>query len=648
MPRTPVEHIPYAPVGPLRQAERSGDSLVFRLWSPDAEAVRVNLYHGCADPAPHSRIRMEADAATGIWSAWVPGPPDVLWYTFQIYQEGNWLEETPGAWAVATGTNGRRAAVLDLAETNPQGWKHDKGPLLKNPVDAVVCELHLRDFSVHDSSGMPHKGKFLSLASPGTRSPQGLTTGIDHLKELGVTHVHLLPLSDFDSVDELDTQPAYNWGYDPQNMNVPEGSYSTDPSDPAVRIRELKTMVMALHSAGIGVIMDVVYNHVSNVGTSPFHLSAPGCYFRTLPGGTLSNGSGCGNETASERPWMSDFIVESVKFWAEEYHVDGFRFDLMAIHDIPTMNRVALVLKGLNPSALIYGEGWNAGPSPLPPPQRASKQNVSRLKHVAVFSDDFRDTLRGDWPDPRARGFLAARAGLEEALKCAIAACTHHPQVDCSRTRKSKIPWASSPSMTVNYVSCHDDLCLADKLHASNPGLPGERIKAMARLAHAVTFTSQGMPFMMAGEEFMRTKQGVRDSYRSHDAVNAIDWTLKAAHSDLFEYVCGLMALRRAHPAFRMTSALQTARHLVFDDIDPCIQPGVVAYSLRDHANGDPWREIKVIFNGSDATRVMTVDPSPWLIVAREADIDPEKGLGTLCGGLAEVAPCSALILARP
>lgn len=620
----------------------------FRIWSPKAQEARVNLYDNGHTGSPYQTLSMKADRANGTWTASVPEKLYGKFYTFQIMADGKWKDETPGVWAKAVGVNGKRAAIIDLAKTDPEGWATDKGPAVKNFSDVIVYEMHHRDMSMHPSSGIANKGKFLALTEEGTVSPLGEKTGIDHLKELGITHVHILPSYDYNSVDEMNLQNnTYNWGYDPQNYNAPEGSYSTNPSDPETRIREMKEMVKALHDAGIGVIMDVVYNHTAENDGSNFELTAPGYYHRHWDDGKYSDASGCGNETASDRQQMRDYIINSTKYWADEYHIDGFRFDLMAIHDTETMNEVAAELKKINPDIFVYGEGWTAGDSPLAVDRRALKENVSKMKDIAVFSDDLRDAVKGHYSNAEDRGFATGKPGNEETVKIGIVAATPHPQVDYKKGNNSKFPYAESPEMIVNYVSCHDDLSLTDKLHKSMAGEPEKNMLEAAKLAQTIVFTSQGTPFMFAGEEIFRDKKGVHNSYKSPDSINAIDWNNKTKYHDQFEYYKGLTALRKAHPAFRMTSADDIARHLVFDKIDSAKTPNLISYSLRDHANGDSWNEIKLVFNGASEPQTVNIKKGDWKIVAKDGKISPAEGLGTTKGGKITLAPYSALILAR-
>ncbi|MDE7154195.1 MAG: type I pullulanase [Muribaculaceae bacterium] len=615
----------------------------FTLWSPEAQAVKVNIYDSNNAPDA-SRVLEMSRSENGTWRVSVPEKLYGKFYTFQVKYDGKWLKETPGVWAKAVGVNGHRAAIIDFSTTNPEGWSADKGPELKNITDAVIYEMHHRDFSVHPSSGIVNKGKFLALTEDETRSTLGDPTGIDHLKELGITHVHILPSYDYNSVDESNLPSnQYNWGYDPINYNAPEGSYSTNPMDPATRIKEMKQMVKALHDAGIGVVMDVVYNHTGANDDSNFSLTAPNYYYRHRTDGSYSDASGCGNETASDRQQMQNFIVNSVKYWADEFHIDGFRFDLMAIHDTETMNRVARELKEINPSIFVYGEGWTAGDSPLPVERRALKENVSAMPDVAVFSDDIRDAVKGHYSNAADRGFATGKPGNEETIKIGIVASTAHPQVDYTKGNNSKFAYASAPTQIINYVSCHDDLTLTDKLAKSMPGSSEEQRQRAAKLAQTIVFTSQGTPFMFAGEEIFRDKKGVHNSYKSPDSINAIDWTLKHRNAELFNYYQQLIKLRKSHPAFRMTTAEDIARNIKFDKVS---EPNLVSYSILNNANGDEWKEIKIILNGSDEERMVKLPKGEWVIIASDGKIDVD-GMGQSKGGNTKIAPVSAYIVAR-
>ncbi len=616
----------------------------FTLWSPDADSVKVILYPTGSGSAPISEVNLTR-SNNGVWRASVDGQLYGKFYTFRIKYHDRWLDETPGVWAKAVGVNGNRAAIIDFSNTDPVGWDVDKGPDIEKINDAIIYEMHHRDFSLHPSSGITNKGKFLALTELNTKNLTGETTGIEHLKELGITHVHILPSFDYNSVDETNlVSNQYNWGYDPVNYNAPEGSYSTNPADPYSRVKEMKEMVKALHDAGIGVIMDVVYNHTALNDGSNFSLTAPGYYYRHNPDGSYSDASACGNETASERQQMRDFIVNSVKYWADEYHIDGFRFDLMAIHDTTTMNEVVSELHKINPQIFVYGEGWTAGDSPLPVGARALKDNVSAMPGVAVFSDDIRDAIKGHYSRSTDRGFATGAPGHEETVKIGIVGATSHPQVDYSKGNNSKKPYASSPQQVINYVSCHDDLTLTDKLAASMPGESEDARQRAAKLAQTIVFTSQGTPFIFAGEEIFRDKKGVHNSYKSPDSINAIDWSLKHRNTKLLDYYKELIKLRRNHPAFRLATAEEVARHIVFDDTKDI--PNLISYSLIDHAGGDEWQEIKLVFNGSDEIREIIVPEASWTVIAEDGMIKAD-GLSTTEGGKVTIAPRSALILVR-
>lgn len=623
------------------EVEVTNDSTIFSLWAPSAQQVKVNIYdegEGGSQIASYDLT----PRPEGLWRIAVGGELFGKYYTFNVKIDGNWLDETPGIWAKATGVNGLRAAIIDFSTTNPEGWSEDSGPKISSITDAVIYEMHHRDFSVHPTSGISNKGKFLALTEKSTENGAGASTGIDHLKELGITHVHILPSYDYNSVNEADTTAQYNWGYDPWNYNVPEGSYSTDAYDPALRVREMKEMIQSLHNEGIGVIMDVVYNHTALNDGSNFSLTVPGYFYRHNEDGTYSDASGCGNETASERKAVSDYIVNSVKYWADEYHIDGFRFDLMGIHDIETMNRVSEELRKINPSIIIYGEGWTAGGSPLPEEKRALKENVSQLDGIAVFSDDLRDAVKGHYSNAKDKGFATGKPGNEETVKIGIVAATAHPQVDYEKGNNSKFPYAKSPMEIINYVSCHDDLSLTDKLAISMENEDEAERQRAAKLAQTIVLTSQGTPFIFAGEEVFRDKKGIHNTYNYPDSVNAIDWTLKTKNSELFDYYRELIALRKAHPAFRMTKAEDVANNIKFGETND----NFIEYSIINNANNDEWSEIKVMLNGGDDEYTIDVENADWIIVAHDGKIS-SKGMGQSKGGKISVPHRSATILAK-
>lgn len=662
--------------GPLQELSYTLASSHFSLWAPTADSARVLLYEEGLGGQPYEVIEMNKNAADGSWSAVVEGDLEGRFYTFRVNVSGRWLEETPGIFATAVGVNGQRAAVVDFNATDPEGWAEDCRPELRSFADAVVYEMHHRDFSISGNSGISpeHRGKFLALTESGTRGPRGVRTGVDHLVELGVTHVHILPSFDYASVDETRLEDnVYNWGYDPVNYNVPDGSYSTDPYDPACRIREFKEMVQALHKAGIRVVLDVVYNHVSDAASQAFERTVPGYFFRMREDGSFADGSACGNETASDREMMRRFMVESVCWWVEEYHIDGFRFDLMGIHDIKTMNAIRAAVSGIDPSVLIYGEGWAASAPLYDGSLLAMKANTWEMPGIAAFSDEMRDALRGPFSDNSKAGFLGGVPDLEESVKFGVAGAVQHPGVDYSAVNYSDTCWASEPTQMISYISCHDDMCLRDRLTATLPGASEAELLRLDKLGQTVVFTSQGIPFIYAGEELFRTKQGVHNSYNSPDAINAIDWSFKNRYSDLYDYYRGLIALRKAHPAFRLGDADQVREHLEFLDAPD----GVVAWRLTGHAGGDPCEEIVVVINsrkeavsvtvpgqgssdsasGNSGTSDTGSQPSSgetattagahnYTIYCRDGRISVD-GLGTLNGPVLTVGPQQALIVGR-
>ena len=625
------------PSGDLTEMTYSPSQTSFQLWAPTAERVELRIYAAGQGGKAIKTIGMKR-TSDGTWHATANGNLDGRFYTFNVRKDGKWLGENPGINAHAVGVNGRRAAIIDLKATDPEGWNRDAAPQRN---DIVIYEMHHRDFSVDASSGISAKGKFLALTENGTRTPGGAATGIDHLRELGVTHIHILPSYDYYTVDESRPDvPQYNWGYDPLNYNVPEGSYSTNAADPKARIREFKQMVQALHANGMKLVLDVVYNHTMDIDGSNFHRTVPGYFHRQRPDGSFANGSGCGNETASERAMMRKYMVESVKYWMTEYHVDGFRFDLMGIHDIETMNLIRQEAEKINPDVLIYGEGWAAEAPQLPNEQLAMKANVTSLPGIAAFSDDIRDALRGPFSDDHQTAFLGGLPGNEESIKFGIAGAIQHPQVDMSRVNYSKAPWTRQPHQMISYVSCHDDMCLVDRLRASVPGLSERDLIRLDLLAQTAVFTSQGIPFILSGEEVLRDKKGVHNSYNSPDSINRIDWTRKDTHPEVFDYYRRLIQLRNDHPAFRLLDADLVRKHLEFLPADDCI----VAFRLKDHAGGDAWKDIIVVLNGNDHATCVSIPAGHYTLVAHDARIDL-NGLGSVNGDKLEVAPRSASIL---
>ena len=617
----------------------SPNETVFRLFAP----ADADCYVQLGDDSLHMQLDNDS-----IWTVTAFGDQKGKTYEFVVNGVAS-----PGVFAKAVTVNGQKAVVVDMHDSDPKGWESDT-PVRRPAQDIVIYEMHHRDFSVARPDAK-YPGKFLALTEP---------WAIDHLKTLGVNAVHILPSYDYGSVDEtrLD-EPQYNWGYDPVNYNVPEGGYSTDPTNPLCRIREFKQMVQTLHKAGIAVILDVVYNHTYDIEHSNFQRTYPDYYYRIIQNTQTiqntqntqntqkkySNGSGCGNETASEKPMMRRFMVESVKYWVNEYHIDGFRFDLMGCHDIETMNTIRRELDAIDPTLFIYGEGWSAGECALPTEQLATKANVSQLPRIAAFSDELRDALRGPFSDDTKMGWLglsstsgcdADLGALKESIKFGIVGGIAHPQVNQSLVNYSKEAWAKEPTQMISYVSCHDDMCLVDRLKASVSGITDDVLVRLDLLAQTAVFTSQGVPFMLAGEELLRTKQGVHNSFESPDSINQIDWANKERYPEVFDYYSRLIALRKNHPAFRLASADLVRKHLEFLEAPD----GVVAFRLKDHAGGDSWDNIIVILNACATEQTVTVPQGSYTVVCHDGHID-EMGLKTFTAGSFAVAPFSASIL---
>ena len=583
----------------------------FKIWAPSATAVKLNLYKEGSGGSATDVIALQK-APQGIWQISVKKKLKNIYYTFQVTVDGKVLAETPDIYAKAVGVNGQRGMVVNMAETNPTNWQKDTRPVIKSYTDIVLYESHVRDLSINKNSGIKNKGKFLGLAEVGTKSSDGLATGLDHLKELGITHLHLLPSFDFNSVDETKPDAKYNWGYDPLNYNVPEGSYATDAYDGKVRIKEFKQMVQTLHTNGIRVIMDVVYNHTSNTET-PFNLLVPDYFYRKNAVGKYSDATGCGNETASEKAMMRKFIIESVTHWVKEYHLDGFRFDLMGVHDIETMNEISNALHKIDKSIFIYGEGWTAGASPLPEELRAVKKNVNKLNNIAAFSDDIRDGLHGPYNNVKEKGFVSGATGLKESIKFGIVAATQHPQINYKLVNYSKAPWAKKPSQTINYVSCHDDNTLFDRLTLGNPNVTEAELIGMDKLSQTIVLTSQGVPFIHSGAEMLRTKKGIANSYNMPDSINEIDWSRKLKYKNVFNYYKGLIALRKNHPAFRMPTTEMIQQHLNFTETE---DPLLIIYQINNHANNDKWKDIIVLLNGEAKDKNVQLPVGKWTLVA--------------------------------
>ena len=584
---------------------------IFKIWAPTAERVEILFYKEGSGDNLITRYYM-TKSESGTWKGAFTGKFEGWFYTFRVMINGVWLNEVPDPYAKAVGVNGKRAMVIDFKETNPANWEKDKSPLFKNKTDAILYELHVRDASISKNSGIKNKGKYLGLTETGTKNDEGLSTGLDHIKGLGVTHVHLLPCFDFYSIDESKPEKAqYNWGYDPLNYNVPEGSFSTNPYDGVTRIKEFKQMVQTFHQNGLRIVMDVVYNHTALTNESNFNQLVPGYYYRQTKDGKFSNATACGNETASERYMMRKFMLESVLYWVKEYHIDGFRFDLMGVHDIETMNLISKELHKIKPDILLYGEGWTAGSSPLPDSLRAIKKYAYKLDLIAVFSDDIRDGIKGSVFEHADKGFVSGKPGMEEAIKFGIVASCKHPQVDYAKVNYSNAPYAAQPLNTITYCECHDNHVLWDKLAISAKNATEAERKEMDKLAMSIVLTSQGISFLHAGTEFLRTKKGVENSFESPDSINAIDWSLKTKNKEIFEYLKGLIKMRKEHPAFRMKTTKEIAANIQF--IDPG-QKGSVTYIINGEKVNDRWKKIFVVLN-SDLRKTVSLPNGIWKTV---------------------------------
>ncbi len=618
----------------------------FRVWAPTASQVLIHLYRSGDQEDLLQSVLMLQDIK-GTWVAKIDGDMNGIYYTYAVTVDGE-TKEAVDPYARAVGVNGNRGMVINLRATDPEGFEEETIPPFENATDAVIYELHIRDFSADSSSGIRNKGKYLAFTEEGTLNSYGDKTGVDYLVELGITHLHLLPTFDYHTVDETRlNEEQFNWGYDPKNYNVPDGSYSTDPYHGEVRIKEFKQMVQALHKKGIRVIMDVVYNHTMEGGESNFNRIVPGYYYRLTQEGYFSNASGCGNETASERAMMRKFIIDSVVYWVQEYHIDGFRFDLMGIHDIQTMNELRRVLNELDPSILVYGEGWTGGLSPLPDWKRAIKNNIKNMNPgIAAFNDNLRDTIKGSVFQASEKGYINGRNGLEESIKFGVAASTWHQGVDYGRVvYSSNAPWAAEPSQTVNYTSAHDNFTLWDKLALSNPKDSHELRVRMNLLSAAILFTCQGIPFFQAGEEFLRSKplneEGTAfddNSYRSPDMINSLKWDQLHLNKEVVDYYKGMIALRKKHELLRLSRAEEIRAYLRFLDWS---QPNVVSFLLTNEEE-----ELCVIYNANQEGKTVPIPEGDWKVYVKEI----RAGLVVLesnPGGEVSIEPISALIMVR-
>ncbi|RWQ73209.1 type I pullulanase [Bacillus cereus] len=568
----------------------------FRLWAPTASEAKLVTYKNWNDKIG-AEINMQ-QGEKGTWTAELKGNQKGLLYTYKVKIGDKWTEAVD-PYVRAASVNGDKGAVVDLEETNPKKWKANKKPKFKNPEDAIIYELHVRDLSIQPKSGIKQKGKYLGVTEKGTKGPEGVKTGLDHIKDLGVTHVQFLPIFDYASVNEETlNEPQYNWGYDPKNFNVPEGSYSTNPYEPTVRITELKQMVQTLHDNNLRVVMDVVYNHMYNAAESNFHKLVPGYYYRYNEDGTFANGTGVGNDTASERKMMRKFMIDSVTYWAKEYNLDGFRFDLMGIHDYETMNEIRKAVNQIDPSIILHGEGWDLN-TPLAAELKANQKNAEKMKGIAHFNDNIRDGLKGSVFEEKENGFINGKENMEDRIKKGITAGIDYD------TNSSTY---QDPEQVLTYVEAHDNHTLWDKLELTNPGDSDEVRTQMHKLSSSILLTSQGIPFLHAGQEFMRTKYGDHNSYKSPDSINQMDWLRRATFNNEVDYMKGLIELRKKYSAFRMTSAEQIKTHVSFIDAPK----NTVAYIIE----GNKHEYFTVAHNANrEAVEITLPSKGPWKVL---------------------------------
>lgn len=571
----------------------------FKVWAPTMEKVTVVMYETFNDDIGH-KYSMNKEKH-GIWGLKLEGDYKNKYYNYLVLNGGE-ERETPDIYTRGATANGKKGMIVDFHSINPTNWENHQRPAAINKTEAVIYEIHVRDFSVSKHSGIKNKGKYLAFTEENTTTTEGISTGLAHLKDLGITHIHLLPVFDFATVDEI--KGGYNWGYDPYLYNVPEGSYATESLDGTVRITEFKTMVQALHENGIRVIMDVVYNHTFSTGNSPMDILVPGYYYRRDDQGKCTNGSGCGNEIASEKPMVRKFIVDSIKFWAEEYKIDGFRFDLMALIDIDTMKEVEKQARIINPSVIIYGEPWTGGPSSLPLSLQLNKGSQKGM-HISVFNDSIRNAIKGD-NDGNQLGFVNGGEGqVTEIKKGIVGACGYSNEL---------YGFTKEPGEAINYVSSHDNLCLYDKFEKSNPMNTSFERERMNRLALSIVITSYGVPFIQGGTEILRTKQGINNSYNSGDAINEIDWSRKAKYKETYEYIKGLIALRKSQRGMTLDSVEELRKSLKFLEA-----PGnSVAYEITSHAQQDYSRLIIIHNCNKEEIKIVLPAANEWVVLANE------------------------------
>lgn len=628
-----------APSEAYEEMSYSPSGTTFSLWSPVATQVRVNLYKEGRGGEPYQEIQLKKEDR-GFWKMNVPTDLKGTFYTFRILYKGNWLNETPGVLARAVGVNGHRAAIIDLKQTNPTGWTSEQKPDAVPFSDVMLYHLQLRDFTMGKQSGTVNKGKYLSLAEVGSTNSNAFSTGIDHLVDFGVTHVLLMPVFDFETDDESRPKEVIrNCNYQPFNFNVPDGLYSTKPFDPASRILEFKQMVQALHKAGIRVVMDVNYSHTPGLQSSIFSLTLPGMCYRHKPDGSPSNASGYGNELATEQPFVQQFIVQSLLYWMKEYHIDGFRLDQMGVMDIETVNQIRKSIDAVDPAVFLCGDATAINSSVMPEAERALANNAKMLPNIALFNNAWENALKGSPMDSTDKGFLQGRPDLEEFVRFGIVGGIRHPQVNAANSPGFLVPYVTSPKAGIQFASSHQGFTLFDQLNAGGK----ESLTMVTRrnkLACSMVMTSQGIPYYFSGEELMRSRGGIPNSAMASDSISRLDWKNKTYHNDFYEFCRGMVEVRKLHPAFRMTSAVQVQKTLRFiEATDKC----VVGFVMENHPNGDSWNNILVIHNSNSQPVSVKVPPGKWTVVVQNGKVDV-LGISDFSGEMASVPAVSTLV----
>ena len=629
----------------------SKDKTCFKIWAPLVDSVKVIFYgkDGYNYNSSKREIINMNYKNSGVWEVEIKEDLDGEFYNY-IIKRDNVEVEVVDPYAKAVGVNGKRGMVINLEKTNPYGWSNHSIPKFNKAIDSIIYETHIRDFTIDSNSGVSDniKGKFKGFYYDTSVEVNKIKTGLNHLKELGVNVIQLLPCFDYKTVDERRfNEEEYNWGYDPLNYNVPEGSYSTNPYFGEVRIKEFKELIMNLHENGFKVVMDVVFNHTADTEESNFNKILPNYYYRVNKDGSFSNGSGCGNEIASERVMVRKYILDSLKHWVNEYKIDGFRFDLMGLHDIETIKSVR---KEFDENILIYGEGWKASTSPINNEDLSLKENIYKFEdlQVGVFSDDIRDAIKGSVFEEEEGAFVNGAEGYEETLKFGIVASTNHKDISFDKLSYSKIPWANEPYQVITYTSAHDNYTLWDKLALVKPSATKEERVRMNKLAAAIILTSQGIPFIHSGDEILRTKKDlngklIENSYKSSDYVNKFDWTRKEKYIDVFNYYKGLIRLRKEHKIFRLSTAKEINDNINFLDFEDNTK-NIVAYIAHGENISDPLGKIVVIFNGNRNSVELNLNHNKFSVILDVNNIN-DKGIYEVNSNIIKVEPISALIL---